>query len=90
MERISRMAALALLATSLAAPLSASAGEVFVPAHRTRDGQYVPPNVPPSSGGTHPVRRPGKGSSTRTVAAAERSRIDLLPPLFANARPIQR
>ena len=41
----------------------ASPGDPFVPAHRTKDGQYVPPNVPPLSAGTHLARHPGSGGT---------------------------
>ena len=67
----------------------ASAGDVLVPAHRTRDGSYVPANVAPNSSGSHLARRPGKGigkASTRPRAAD----APLVPPLLANAQPIRR
>jgi hypothetical protein len=41
----------------------ASPGDVYVPAHRTRDGHYVPPNVPPLSAGTRLARQPSRGAT---------------------------
>ncbi|MDQ6640007.1 MAG: hypothetical protein M3Z15_10145, partial [Pseudomonadota bacterium] len=51
------------LLTALAPAANAAPGDFFVPAHRTRDGHYVPPNVPPLSGGTHLARRPSRGGA---------------------------
>jgi hypothetical protein len=64
----------------------AGPGEVFVPAHRTKDGSYVPANVPPSSGGTHLATRPHRASPT----ASRSTRTAFLPPLLGEARPIQK
>ena len=64
----------------------AAPGEVFVPAHRTKDGSYVPANVPPSSGGTHAAQRPHRSR----VVAHRSTRSTDLPPIFVAARPIQR
>jgi hypothetical protein len=61
----------------------ASDGAGYVPAHRTKDGHYVPANVPPSSAATGTARRSGAGKRARTQAA-------LLPPLLAEARPLRR
>jgi len=72
----------------LAAPIvsaQAAPGDMFVPAHRTRDGHFVPPNVPPLSAGTHPARRPGKGS-----LALSHSRSGLPAPIFVEARDLRR
>ncbi len=67
----------------------AASGDVVVPAHRTKDGSYVPANVPPSSGGTHYARRPGKRSVAH--AAAARSEPNAIAvPLFAQARTVRR
>jgi hypothetical protein len=80
------------LALAMAAALccsAAGAADVFVPAHRTRDGSLVPPNVAPNSGGSYLARRPGK----RTVAAPAMARAPTSPlasPLFVNAQPIRR
>jgi hypothetical protein len=79
---------LALCATALVVSVDAFAapGDVFVPAHRTRDGHYVPPNVPPLSGGTHLARRP-----TRHRAVAPRAaKAKLAPPLLVDAPPVRR
>ena len=59
-------------------------GDVFVPAHRTRDGHYVPPNVPPSSGGTRPARRPSSSKAGHRPAQAK-----LAPPLLVEAREVR-
>ena len=55
-SRIVAVGALLLITAWL--PAEASPGDVYVPAHRTRDGSYVPPNVAPLSGGTYLARRP--------------------------------
>ena len=72
----------------LASSAPAAAGDVFVPAHRTRDGSYVPPNVAPLSSGSHLARRPTQGryakqsqASTGPAAAS---------PLFVQAASIRR
>jgi len=67
----------------------ASAGDVLVPAHRTRDGSYVPANVAPNSSGSYLARRPGKGMSKRT-SQPRVTNAALIPPLLANAQPIRR
>lgn len=75
------------LATS--GPLAqAASGDVVVPAHRTRDGSWVPANVPPSSGGTHLARRPAK----RTTAHGPARLVGdaALVPIFAQARTLRR
>ena len=69
-------------------------GEVVVPAHRTRDGHWVPANVPPISSGTRLSRRPGRStkghrparSSARAAAGTQR----LMPPLLVEAQPVRR
>jgi hypothetical protein len=82
------LAACTLLAM-LAAPALAAPGEVVVPAHRTKDGQWVPANVPPVSGGTHVSRRLARGSSAHQPASAAHPG-QLLPPLLVEAQPIRR
>jgi hypothetical protein len=62
-----------LIALSFCAGAGAAPGDVFVPAHRTRDGHYVPPNVPPLSGGTHLARRPSRGAAPHRAAKVKRS-----------------
>jgi len=79
-------ASLALLASAA----HAAPGDAVVPAHRTRDGHWVPANVPPLSGGTHLSRRPGRGASGHRVAHAPARTRDLLPPLLVDAQPIRR
>ena len=73
---------LAVLALLLAAAghdkARASPGDVFVPAHRTRDGSFVPPNVAPLSGGSHLARRPTRGAGRMPPvkpATARHSRV---------------
>jgi len=77
------------LAAVLATPGLAAPGDIVVPAHRTRDGHWVPANVPPSSAGTHLKRRPSRGASAQRAAHAP-VRDPLLPPLLVNAQPIRR
>ena len=70
----------------VSAPVAHSApGDVFVPAHRTRDGQYVPANVPPLSAGTHSARRPARGAVAQRQSGAK-----LAPPLLVEAREVRR
>jgi hypothetical protein len=78
--------AVALVVTSA---VQAMPGDVVVPAHRTKDGQWVPANVPPLSGGTHLARRPGRGSSQR-VTRVESHTGRLLPPLLVDAQNVRR
>ena len=67
----------------------AGAGDVLVPAHRTRDGSYVPANVAPNSSGSYLARRPGKGIGKRS-AAPRVTHAAPIPPLLANAQTIRR
>jgi hypothetical protein len=84
-----------------ASAVPAAPGDVVVPAHRTKDGQWVPANVPPTSGKTTLARRP-----TRVAAATKRQAATpqgasptqegaplhaapLLPPLLVEAQPIR-
>jgi hypothetical protein len=84
--RIARqLLALCALAAAFWPDAGAAPGDVFVPAHRTRDGHYVPANVPPLSGGTHLARRPGRGT-----AANRHVRAKGAVPLLVDARPIRR
>ena len=84
--------------TLAAATLAASAapGDVVVPAHRTKDGQWVPANVAPSSARTSTTRRPAHGATTSrrrpasTSDAASTQHEPLLPPLLVNAQEIRR
>ena len=87
MNAICRFAAVCTLAGVLVVDAHASPGDVFVPAHRTRDGHYVPPNVPPISGGTHPARRPSRASAAHRSA---RAKAKLLPPILVEAQPVLR
>ena len=82
---VARIAFLAAAAATVATAASAAPGDVFVPAHRTRDGHYVPPNVPPLSGGTHLARRPG-----RAAAAHRQARAGRAIPIFVEARAVRR
>jgi hypothetical protein len=66
----------------------AAPGDVVVPAHRTRDGHWVPANVPPMSGGTYVARRPTRGVAARRQANPERPQ--LAPPLLVEAQPVRR
>ena len=75
--------ALALAASSL--PAQAAQGDVYVAAHRTRDGSYVPANVPPSSGGTRLA-----GSPRRSGAHAKVARNGIAAPIFVRAQTLVR
>jgi hypothetical protein len=68
-------------------PALAGAGDVYVPAHRSRDGTFVPANVPTSSGGTRAAARLGRSGADR--AAAKRPRNGTVAPIFVNARPVR-
>ena len=74
----------------------AAPGDVVVPAHRTKDGQWVPANVPPSSGKTTPARRPARATATTKRQAASTQETapthaaPLLPPLLSEAQPVRR
>jgi hypothetical protein len=83
-----RSVACALLVSGSCLAAYASPGDPFVPAHRTRDGHYVPPNVPPLSAGTHLARHPGSGA---TVHKAPRQPPAAgTAPSYADARPVAR
>jgi len=78
-----------LVVAASAAP--AAPGDVVVPAHRTKDGQWVPANVPPTSGGTHLARRPARGKAVATrQATSPQPAQPILPPLLVEAQPIRR
>ena len=82
-----------ILACALAAATDAALaapGDVVVPAHRTKDGHWVPANVPPLSGGTHAARRPTRGSAATRQAAPSAPAQHLLPPLLVEAQPVRR
>jgi hypothetical protein len=83
-----RSIALALLASVSCLAAQASPGDPFVPAHRTRDGHYVPPNVPPLSGGTHLARHPGSAAVHKTQRQSPAA--GAAPSSYADARPIAR
>jgi hypothetical protein len=75
------------LATSWPAA-QAGSGDVVVPAHRTRDGTWVPANVPPSSGGTQLARRPAKRFTARIPSRVASEAVAV--PIFAQARKLRR
>ena len=85
-------AAVLVLACSAALPAGAGPGDVYVPAHRTANGLWVPANVPPSSGGTRMARklpaRSAKAPAAATSSAPTAS--PPMPPLFVAAEPIRR
>ena len=66
----------------------AAPGDIYVPAHRTRDGHYVPPNVPPHSGPTRLARRPA-GATASGSAAKGHAKAKLAPPLLVEAREVR-
>ena len=85
MSNLHRFLAICALVVIFAPDVRAAPGDVFVPAHRTRDGHYVPPNVPPRSAGTHLARRPSRGTAAHRQARAKRA-----VPLFVEARAVRR
>ena len=84
------LVALVLLGCSSALPAAAGPGDVYVPAHRTADGSWVPANVPPSSGGTHVARKVPVRSAKQPAATATLPASPTAPPLFVAADPIRR
>jgi hypothetical protein len=82
-----RAVASALLVSVACVAAYASPGDPFVPAHRTKDGQYVPPNVPPLSAGTHLARHPGSGTAAHK---ARQPKTTGTAPASAEARPATR
>lgn len=66
----------------------AAQGDVYVPAHRTRDGTLVPANVPPSSGGTRIATSLAHGAASRTTSRSFRNAI--VAPIFVQARTLVR
>lgn len=84
-----KLAASALAVVAIAGSAVAAPGDVFVPAHRTRDGSYVPPNVAPLSGGNRMARRPVMGRAV-VHRSAFTSRSGIASPLFVAARPLRR
>ena len=85
MRSVTPLLAFCVLLLVFAADAHSAPGDVFVPAHRTRDGQYVPANVPPLSAGTHSVRRPARGAVAQRPSGAK-----LAPPLLVEAREVRR
>jgi len=65
----------------------AGAGDVYVPAHRSKDGTFVPANVPPSSGGTRAAARLGRSGAAHS--STSRTRNGTVAPIFVNARSVR-
>jgi hypothetical protein len=80
----------ATLMSMLALQIDAQAaqGDVYVPAHRTRDGSFVPANVPPSSGGTRAAQALGR--SRGGVWLVRSARNGIVAPIFVAAKTIGR
>ena len=78
--------ALVLVLGAAGSPVLAGPGDVYVPAHRTANGLWVPANVPTSSGGTRmsPTLRAAKPAKP---AATHRA---MMPPLVVSAESIRR
>jgi hypothetical protein len=85
MNTLPRLLAACLFATMAWPAAQAAPGDVVVPAHRTRDGHYVPPNVPPLSGGTQLARRPARSAAMRKPAPPR-----LAPPILVEAQAVRR
>ena len=85
MRNVRPLLALCSLVLAFAPDAGAAPGDVYVPAHKTRDGHYVPPNVPPASAGTRVARRPSRGT-----AAPRHTNAKLAPPLLVEAREVRR
>jgi hypothetical protein len=80
-----------LLLCGLGAVAQAAPGDPYVPAHRTRDGHYVPPNVAPLSAGTYPSSQPRRNARAAHAAhAAHAPGAALAPPLLSDARALPR
>jgi len=80
-----------LLVCGAALPAVAGPGDVYVPAHRTADGLWVPANVPPSSGGTRMAKKPARATkATATTTPSTSTASPAMPPLFVAAEPIRR
>jgi hypothetical protein len=84
----------ALLGGAAALPAAAGPGDVYVPAHRTANGLWVPANVPPSSGGTRMAKKLPARAAKAPAAAPSGSPSDTpsatMPPIFVAAEPIRR
>ena len=83
------LAAFVVFGCSLALPAAAGPGDVYVPAHRTANGLWVPANVPPSSGGTRMAPKL-TARSAKPPAAPTSTASPAMPPLFVAAEPIRR
>ena len=85
-------AVLLVLACGAALPAAAGPGDVYVPAHRTANGLWVPANVPPSSGGTRMARKLPARSAKAPAAATPTSSNPppAMPPMFVAAEPVRR
>jgi hypothetical protein len=62
----------------------------YVPAHRTKDGSYAPPNVPPNSAAATAARGPAAAHLSRADRhrTKHRHRPKYVPPLFVHAPPM--
>ena len=78
------IAAAVLIACTIGKAAQAAPGDVYVPAHRTGNGLWVPANVPPSSGGTRMARKLHPKAAKSAASATGMS------PLFVAAAPIRR
>ncbi len=81
-------ATFALLLAGFTMDAQAARGDVYVPAHRTRDGSFVPANVPPSSGGTRAAHTLSRSRGGVWTARSVRSGI--VAPIFVAAKAIRR
>jgi hypothetical protein len=77
-----------LLVFSLSLGAQAAPGDPYVPAHRTRDGHYVPPNVPPLSAGTHLSKQPRRSPAPH--GASHQAHADHAAPTVASAGTLPR
>jgi|NGEPerStandDraft_6_1074524.scaffolds.fasta_scaffold26374_4 hypothetical protein len=83
------MLAAALCAFALSGLAHAADGAFYVPAHRTKDGSYVPPNVPPSSGSARFAPKLAASRATHHKRR-HRHRAGIVVPLFVEAKPVRR
>ena len=74
-----------LIGCTIGKAAQAAPGDVYVPAHRTGNGLWVPANVPPSSGGTRMARKLYPKASKAAAPAATG-----MSPLFVAAALIRR
>ncbi len=84
--------AILLLGLLLAGMPRAEDAPFYVPAHRTTDGSYVPPNVPPNSAAAKPASGPAESHQelVQEHRRLRRGTPEFVPPMFVDAPPFRR